>query len=150
MANDELESVMAELAYADPGRALEWLAATFGFTTRMVVTDDDGEIVYAETGLGEQLVAIVPEVPGLLTTPRAVNGRSTQRVRIRFAEDVDAHCARARAAGAAIRQEPETFFFGDRSYQATDLEGHLWSFNQRVTRGRRPPERWQVVHPATA
>ena len=52
-------------------------------------------------------------------------------------EDVDAHCARARAAGAMIVDEPTVHDYGedywaDRSYGAVDPEGHLWWFTQRI------------------
>jgi uncharacterized glyoxalase superfamily protein PhnB len=47
-------------------------------------------------------------------------------------EDVDAHCEHARAAGAAILREPKEEDYGDRRYDVTDLEGHMWSFAQRV------------------
>ena len=57
-------------------------------------------------------------------------------------EDVDAHCERARKAGAKIAMEPETDNYGDdywsdRSYRAIDLEGHHWWFIQRIaTKGK--------------
>jgi uncharacterized glyoxalase superfamily protein PhnB len=40
----------------------------------------------------------------------------------------------ARAAGAAILQEPTDQFYGDRTYRARDPEGHLWTFDQTVGR----------------
>jgi len=43
---------------------------------------------------------------------------------------LDAHCERARAAGAVITQEPEDQFYGARTYRARDLEGHVWNFSQ--------------------
>jgi uncharacterized glyoxalase superfamily protein PhnB len=45
-------------------------------------------------------------------------------------DDVDAHHARARAAGARILSEPEDSDFGDRHYRVEDLEGHRWMFAQ--------------------
>jgi uncharacterized glyoxalase superfamily protein PhnB len=54
-----------------------------------------------------------------------------------YVDDVDAHCARARAAGAKIDHEPSLHDYGedywaDRSYGAHDLEQHQWWFTQRV------------------
>ena len=43
-------------------------------------------------------------------------------------EDPDAHCARARAAGAEIVMELTDLDYGSRDYSAKDLEGNLWSF----------------------
>ena len=54
-----------------------------------------------------------------------------------YVDDVDAHCSRARAAGASIFAEPEVHDYGadywsDRSYGAVDPEGHHWWFTQRI------------------
>lgn len=43
-------------------------------------------------------------------------------------DDVDAHCERARAAGARIAREPETTNYGSRDYSAWDPAGYLWGF----------------------
>jgi uncharacterized glyoxalase superfamily protein PhnB len=45
---------------------------------------------------------------------------------------VDTHCAKARAAGADIFAEPETQFYGDRTYRCRDPEGHIWVIAQTV------------------
>ena len=44
-------------------------------------------------------------------------------------EDLDAHLAQARAAGAEILRGPEDQSFG-RLYTAADPEGHRWMFVQ--------------------
>jgi uncharacterized glyoxalase superfamily protein PhnB len=49
-----------------------------------------------------------------------------------MSENIDAHCERARKAGAEILQEPDTQFYGDRTYRARDPEGHIWTFGQTV------------------
>jgi uncharacterized glyoxalase superfamily protein PhnB len=43
-------------------------------------------------------------------------------------DDVDAHCARARAAGAIVLNEPEDQPYGTRTYRVLDPEGHRWIF----------------------
>lgn len=52
-------------------------------------------------------------------------------VMIRVA-DADAHCKRARDHGARITQEPTTYPFGERQYNAEDFAGHSWTFSQSV------------------
>lgn len=42
---------------------------------------------------------------------------------------MDAHCERARAAGATILSEPESQGGGFRHYRHEDLEGHHWMFS---------------------
>ena len=61
-----------------------------------------------------------------LHTPREV-GATTAGVYV-VVEDVDAHHARAAAAGAEIVRGPEDTSYGSREYLARDPEGHLWSF----------------------
>jgi uncharacterized glyoxalase superfamily protein PhnB len=45
-----------------------------------------------------------------------------------YVEDVDAHHARAKEAGAQIIEEPGDQPYGDRRYAAEDPEGHAWYF----------------------
>ena len=49
-----------------------------------------------------------------------------------YVDDVDAHFAQAREAGATIATEPEDQPHGARTYRATDPEGHRWIFSQQV------------------
>jgi PhnB protein len=49
-----------------------------------------------------------------------------------YIDDVDAHYHRAKAAGAVIDLDLETQPWGDRRYQATDPEGHRWTFAQHL------------------
>jgi uncharacterized glyoxalase superfamily protein PhnB len=68
------------------------------------------------------------------------DGANTQNMMV-FVDDVDAHCERARAAGAVITRELETQDYGDeygvdRGYECRDIGGHHWWFVQRLrTRG---------------
>lgn len=48
------------------------------------------------------------------------------------AAGLDAHCERARSAGAEITDEPADEFVGDRRYRAVDPEGHHWTFAVHV------------------
>ncbi|HEY1737339.1 MAG TPA: VOC family protein, partial [Acidimicrobiia bacterium] len=42
------------------------------------------------------------------------------------------HCTHARAHGARIVAEPETFPYGERQYTAADPAGHQWTFSATV------------------
>lgn len=69
-------------------------------------------------------------------SPRGLGGANTQSLCV-FVDDVDAHAAHARAAGAKIIEGPATQDYGaehwaDRSYRAEDPEGHHWFFMQRL------------------
>jgi uncharacterized glyoxalase superfamily protein PhnB len=62
----------------------------------------------------------------------SVGGANTQTLHVDLDEDLDGHCARARAAGAVITAEPTDQFYGDRTYSAIDPEGHRWTFSMHV------------------
>ena len=55
-------------------------------------------------------------------------------------ENVDAHYARAKAAGATILKAPEDMPFGVRQYTAKDPGGHWWTFSENIRDV--PPEEW--------
>lgn len=135
--------ISSALFYDDAAKAIDWLCNAFGFEVRLKVEGEGGRIEHSELVLGEGLVMVGnaggrPDRPEAqrMQSPRAVNGANTQSLCV-FVDDADAHCERARAAGARIIVPPETHDYGeeywsDRSYQAEDLEGHLWWFMQRV------------------
>jgi uncharacterized glyoxalase superfamily protein PhnB len=118
--------------YQDDRAALEWLAKAFGFETSLVVTDDAGKIVHAEMKFEGAPIMIAREWSDITRSPKSLGGKNTQQVHVQLTGDIDAHCARAKAAGATIVQEPSDQFYGDRSYRALDPEGHLWTFGQTV------------------
>jgi uncharacterized glyoxalase superfamily protein PhnB len=100
----------------------------------MALLDAEGRIQHSEMRFGDSVVMVGGEWSDTHRSPRSVEGRNTQSVHVQLArgEDIDAHCARARAAGAEIVMAPETQFYGDRSYRARDPEGHVWTFGVNV------------------
>lgn len=126
------------ICYRDPAAALKWLEDAFGFEPFMVITSPEGELLHSEMRYGEGRVMIGNEWTDDHKSPASIHGKNTQTVHTHLNEDIDAHCERARAAGADIHQEPEDQFYGDRTYRARDPEGHIWTFSQTVkvmTRG---------------
>jgi uncharacterized glyoxalase superfamily protein PhnB len=131
------------LFYEDAGKAIDWLTRAFGFEVRLKVEGDNGRIEHSELVFGDGLIMVSSENPRssqdgrrVFRSPKNIGGASTQSVMV-FVDDVEAHCARARAAGAAIFDEPKVHDYGedhwaDKSYGATDPEGHHWWFTQRV------------------
>ena len=118
--------------YQDVAGALEWLVKSFGFSERVVIKGEDGAILHAELEFGAGVV-MLGEVSKEKNwdSPENLQGANTQSLYV-FVDDIDAHCQRARAAGAQILEEPSTRDYGDRVYGALDCEGHQWWFGQRV------------------
>lgn len=120
--------------YDDPHAAIDFLEKAFGFETRMKVEGPSGSIEHSELVCGDGLV-MVAGAGERRADLRCVSPRSCNGVTAGFymyVDDIDAHCERARAAGAKIIAEPNTKHYGDRNYEALDPEGHWWSFGERV------------------
>lgn len=120
------------LAYKDADAAVAWLSRAFGFAEHAVYRDDAGRVTHAELVFGTGMIMLGPENAGefgrlVMTLPERSGGRCTQAIYV-VVEDVDAHHARASAAGAEILIAPREEGYGGRSYAARDLEGHAWSF----------------------
>jgi uncharacterized glyoxalase superfamily protein PhnB len=122
------------LSYQEPKKAFRWLEEAFGFEPEFVLLDADGNLGHSEMSFGDSIIMVGNEWSDDHRSPRSVGGKNTQSVHVQLAEgdDIDAHCARAREAGATIIQAPETQFYGDRTYRARDLEGHFWTFGVTV------------------
>jgi uncharacterized glyoxalase superfamily protein PhnB len=125
--------------YKDPMAALRWLEKAFGFETSLLVTDDNGRVGHAEMSFGEGRVGIGEEWgaadrigPAKMRSPASLDGQGTQFIRVALESGLDAHCAKAEAAGAKITQRPEDQFYGARVYRALDPEGHVWNFDQPI------------------
>jgi uncharacterized glyoxalase superfamily protein PhnB len=127
---------MSALIYQDPLAALKWLERAFGFETSMLIMGRSGvyraDEFHAEMRFGDGVVMVGGEWTKGYKSPKSARGIMTQTVHVHLDEDIDAHCERARAAGATILAEPSDQFYGDRTYRAADLEGHIWSFGQTV------------------
>src|SRR5579871_1101452 len=125
--------------YRDPLSALKWLEAAFGFETSLLVTDDNGRVGHAEMsyggdtfGVGEEWGAAELIGPAKMRSPASLDGMGTQFIRVTLEDGIDAHCAKAEAAGARITQRPADQFYGARVYRALDPEGHVWNFDQKI------------------
>ena len=132
MAENRRPAFIPSILYKDRAAALKWLQDAFGFEVSEILTDAKGDIVHAEMSHGEGVVMIGNEFTEWAKSPASVGGANTQRIFVHLDDGVDAHCERARKAGAQILIGPGDTFYGERSYMAVDLEGHHWTFSQTV------------------
>jgi PhnB protein len=128
---DGYQRVIPYLSYRDAPAAIAFLQEAFGFQERFTMPMPDGRIGHAELELGGHalLLASAYEEMGM-ASPNDI-GRLHGQVLV-YVDDVDAHYARAVEAGATVAGEPEDQPSGDRSYRATDPEGHRWIFSTHV------------------
>ncbi len=135
--------ISSGLYYRDAAAAIDWLCAAFGFSVRLRVEGEGGHIEHSELEYGSGLIMVgqeedagtPPRFGQRMLSPRTAGG-CTQSLML-YVDDVDAHCAQARAHGATIVHEPTVHDYGedywaDRSYGALDCEGHLWWISQRL------------------
>jgi len=124
--------LMSAVCYQDPRAAIAFLEKAFGFELSMLIEDKEGNLAHSEMRFGDAVVMVGNEWTDDHKSPKSIGGKNTQTVHIQIDTDVDAHCERARAAGAAILMEPATQFYGDRTYRCRDPEGHIWTVAQTV------------------
>src|SRR5215510_12029574 len=97
------------MTYKEAAPAIDWLCRAFGFEVQLKVEGDNGRIDHSELVLGGALITTgdVDKGRPWRKSPKDIGGGCTQ-VSCLYIDDVDAHCERARKAGAMIATEPRT------------------------------------------
>ncbi len=111
------------LSYRDALAAIAFLKDAFGFEEMAVYTGegpDARQVEHAELRFGTGIL--------MMGSPRPDDAWTKQRTPYVYVADVDAHCTRARAAGAKVTMEPHDNDYGGRGYAVEDCEGNAWSF----------------------
>jgi uncharacterized glyoxalase superfamily protein PhnB len=126
-------SIYPRLAYRDEMAALEFLTRVFGLRERREARMEHpgGTLVWLEIGDGVVMIGRAGEDHHGLSSPLET-GVTTAMVNV-YVHDIDTHHQRATTEGARIVMELEDMFWGDRRYEALDLEGHRWHFAERLS-----------------
>jgi uncharacterized glyoxalase superfamily protein PhnB len=131
------QTIYPYLLYHSCDDALEWLSRAFGFEETLRYTGEQGYVNHAEMRLGD--ARIFMGNPGeRYRNPKEQEGE-TIGIYV-YVDDVDAHYARAREAGAEITEEPVDQEYGERRYTALDPEGHKWFFATVIK--KLSPQEW--------
>lgn len=139
-------TLISAVVYRDPKAALTFLEEAFGFELTLLIEDEAGNLAHSQMRYGDSFVMVGNEWTAEHKSPASIGGQMTQTVHIQIPVDegtVDEHCERARKAGAVIVAEPETQFYGDRTYRCKDPEGHIWTVSQTVE--VLAPEQWHTA-----
>lgn len=121
------QRIQPYLLYGDAARAIDFLVEAFGFTEESRVPMPNGQIGHAELLMGDCTVCLASAVAEMgHASPKDLP--AVHSMVVVYVDDVDVHHERAKAAGAVIASPPEDKFYGDRSYEARDIEGHRWHF----------------------
>jgi len=132
-----VDTLLPHVNYRNLGEAMTWLSKAFGFEEHYRYGDGpSGGQMWAGKGATQVRQARDGQKsPGQL-------GYGTQSSTL-IVDDVDAHYARSKAAGARILEEPHETEYGEYQYAAEDLDGHHWLFSRHVK--DRSPEEWGAV-----
>lgn len=117
------------LVYRDLAAAHRHLVEVFGFGPGLLTRDGSGAVVHGEVHAGDGVIWLHPESEQHRLMSPASTGAASACMAVDV-DDVEAHHARLRAAGARIEYEPTDMSYGVREYGARDSEGGLWSFMQ--------------------
>jgi uncharacterized glyoxalase superfamily protein PhnB len=127
----QMPDIYPRLAYEDERAALEFLTRVFQLTEiREARTEtDESMLAWLRVGDGVVMIGHANAEIHRIHSPRTI-GNTTVQMMV-YVHDVDAHFAHAVAEGADITMELQDAFYGERRYEATDLEGHRWHFGER-------------------
>ena len=131
LAKTTTASIVPTLRYRDAPAAIDWLERAFGFRRHFVVPDGEGGVAHAQLTFGNGMVmasSARDDEFGRLQRPLESPDAPVSQSPYVIVTDVDAHHARALAAGAEVVQQPEDKDYGGRGYGCRDPEGNLWSF----------------------
>jgi uncharacterized glyoxalase superfamily protein PhnB len=118
----EAPTLYPSMRYRDAPAAIEFLKRAFGFEEQVVYRNDDGTIAHAQLTYGPSILMLGSD------REDPYGKRAGQGWLYVAVEDPDAHCRRARAAGAEVLTELHDTDYGSRDYAARDPEGNVWSF----------------------
>jgi uncharacterized glyoxalase superfamily protein PhnB len=129
-------NVAPYLFYDDVDRAARFLEEAFGFKRIFESPAPEGGLAHAQLahGAGKVMLGQTTAASGGKGLHPVKNPRSLDALHAGvyvYLDDVDAHCARARSAGANVLLEPADQPWGDRMYCAVDPEGQFWMFARR-------------------
>jgi uncharacterized glyoxalase superfamily protein PhnB len=131
-SNDlRMPDIYPRLAYDDERAALEYLVRVFQLAEiREARTEtEESMLCWLRVGDGVVMIGHANAEIHQIHSPHSV-GKTTVQMMV-YVHDIDAHYAHAVAEGADITMPIQDAFYGERRYEATDLEGHRWHFGER-------------------
>jgi PhnB protein len=112
-------------------RALAWHTDAFGASEVMRLPTPDGKIGHAEIEIGDSRIMLADEAPSHDAKAPGAFGGSPVSLHL-YVPDVDATMSKALAAGATVKSQPESKFYGDRMGTLVDPFGHTWHISTHI------------------
>lgn len=127
---DGYQSVSPSLTVRDAAAAIEFYKRAFGAVEIVRMAGPDGKIMHAEIRIGNSVVFVNDEWPGMAVAP-SMSGLPSSSLFL-YVPDVDLTFAQAVGGGATVNMAVENQFWGDRYGKLTDPFGHHWGIATHV------------------
>jgi PhnB protein len=119
------------LVVSDAAKAIEFYKKAFGAEERMMMPGPGGKIIHAEIKIGDSIIFLSDEIPGMGgKSPQSVGGYTGGMYL--YVPDVDEVFAQAVAAGGKPNGGVNDMFWGDRLGHFVDPFGHAWTVATHV------------------
>ena len=123
-----MHSITPHLVVRDAAKAIDFYKRAFGAQEVMRHDDPSGKIMHAEIKIGDSILLLADEYPGMGNPAPGKEGSPV--VLNLYSDDVDAMWNRATGAGATVTMPLDDQFWGDRYGQIRDPFGHAWALGQ--------------------
>jgi uncharacterized glyoxalase superfamily protein PhnB len=128
MTDTRRQTIFLAPRYDDAWGAIAFLERCFGFERQAVHEGSNGTVAHGELRLGTASFGLSSAGGPVSPVNPWTSERSGIYVALENATAVDAHHARAKAAGAAIAMPLEDTDYDSRQYSVWDAEHRLWCF----------------------
>jgi PhnB protein len=123
---DGYHTLTPTLTVRDGAKAIEFYKKAFGAQERMRLAGPDGRLMHAELKIGDSIVMLGGEQPGMSDRAPSAAAGPTGSLYM-YVPDVDAAFKRAVEAGAKVVMPLGDMFWGDRFGMVEDPSGHHWA-----------------------
>jgi len=123
-------SLTPSIVCKNAARAIEFYKEVFQAKEKERLTGPGGLIMHAELSIGDSMLMLCDEIPGMAQAP-AGNQLPSYNIFL-YLDNVDNTFQRAVQAGSKIEMALENQFWGDRYGKVRDPFGHVWGLAQHV------------------
>jgi PhnB protein len=123
-------TITPSLTCRGAAKAIDFYKKAFGAQELMRMPSPDGKVSHAEIKIGDSVVFISDEFPGMTAAPSPTATPSYSL--IVYVDDVDSVFNRVVSAGAKVDMPMQDMFWGDRYGKVTDPFGHQWGLAMHI------------------
>jgi PhnB protein len=123
-------TVTASITCKDAARAIQFYKDAFGAVERLRMASPDGRVNHAELQIGDSIIFMGDEFPGMTAAP-AADLLPSQSIYL-YVKDVDSLFNQAVGAGCKESMPVTDMFWGDRYGKVIDPFGHHWGISTHV------------------